>query len=129
MVERIEGFCTKQEWKRAYKEINDLEEQLADSGAIVLKFWMQIDKDEQERRFKERQSNPDKQWKITDEDWRNREKWDLYEKAVEEMLVKTSTSYAPWIIVEGNNKYYARIKVLETVVEAVKKRIAEEKER
>ncbi len=91
MVERIEGFCTKREWKRAYKEINEMEEQLSDSGAIVMKFWMQIDKDEQERRFKERQANPEKQWKITDEDWRNREKWDLYERAVDEMLVKTST--------------------------------------
>ena len=129
MVERIEGFCTKQEWKRAYKEMNDMEEQLADSGAIVMKFWMQIDKDEQERRFKERQANPAKQWKITDEDWRNREKWDLYERAVEEMLVKTSTPYAPWIIVEGNDKYYARIKVLETVVEAIRRRLSEEKEK
>lgn len=129
MVERIEGFCTKQEWKRAYKEMNDMEEQLADSGAIVMKFWMQIDKDEQERRFKERQANPAKQWKITDEDWRNREKWDLYERAVEEMLVKTSTPSAPWIIVEGNDKYYARIKVLETVVEAIRRRLSEEKEK
>ena len=129
MVERIEGFCTKREWKRAYKEMNEMEEQLSDSGAIVMKFWMQIDKDEQERRFKERQANPEKQWKITDEDWRNREKWDLYERAVEEMLVKTSTPSAPWIIVEGNNKYYARIKVLETVVDAIQKRIAQEKEK
>ena len=128
MVERIEGFCTKREWKRAYKEMNEMEEQLSDSGAIVMKFWMQIDKDEQERRFKERQANPEKQWKITDEDWRNREKWDLDERAVEEMLVKTSTPSAPWIIVEGNNKYYARIKVLETVVDAIQKRIAQEKE-
>ena len=94
-----------------------------------MKFWMQIDKDEQERRFKERQANPEKQWKITDEDWRNREKWDLYERAVEEMLVKTSTPSAPWIIVEANNKYYARIKVLETVVDAIQKRIAQEKEK
>ena len=109
--------------------MNDMEEQLADSGAIVMKFWMQIDKDEQERRFKERQANPAKQWKITDEDWRNREKWDLYERAVEEMLVKTSTPSAPWIIVEGNDKYYARIKVLETVVEAIRRRLSEEKEK
>nr|WP_294467569.1 polyphosphate:AMP phosphotransferase [uncultured Sellimonas sp.] len=129
MVERIEGFCTKQEWKRAYKEMNDMEAQLVDSGAIVMKFWMQIDKDEQERRFRERQENPAKQWKITDEDWRNREKWDLYERAVEEMLVKTSTPHAPWIIVEGNNKYYARIKVLETVVDAIRKRLDKEKEK
>ena len=84
---------------------------------------MQIDKDEQERRFKERMENPLKQWKITDEDWRNREKWDLYEEAVNEMIIRTSTSYAPWIIVEGNNKYYARVKVLETVVNAIEERL------
>lgn len=123
MVERIEGFCTKEEWQRAYQEINEMEKQFFQHGAIVLKFWLQIDKDEQERRFKERMDNPAKQWKITDEDWRNREKWDEYEKAVDEMLVRTSTTYAPWIIVEGNNKYYARIKILRTVVEAMEKRI------
>ena len=123
MVERIEGFCTKEEWQRAYREINDMESHLAHSGAIVLKFWMQIDKDEQERRFKERMENPQKQWKITDEDWRNREKWDFYEEAVNEMIIRTSTSYAPWIIVEGNNKYYARVKVLETVVNAMEERL------
>lgn len=125
MVERIEGFCTKDEWQRAYKEINDMERDLTDAGAIVLKFWMQIDKDEQERRFKERQQNPEKQWKITEEDWRNREKWDLYEAAVNEMLLRTSTEYAPWIVVEGNDKYYARIKVLETVVNALERRLKE----
>ena len=123
MVERIEGFCTKQEWQRAYKEINDMEKDLTDAGAIVLKFWMQIDKDEQARRFKARQENPEKQWKITDEDWRNREKWAQYEEAVDEMLIRTSTSNAPWIVVEGNNKYYARIKVLETVVKAIEERL------
>ena len=123
MVERIEGFCTRQEWQRAYKEMNDMEKDLADAGAIVLKFWMQIDKDEQERRFKARQENPEKQWKITDEDWRNREKWDQYEEAVNEMLIRTSTPHAPWVVVEGNCKYYARIKVLETVVEAIEKRL------
>lgn len=123
MVERIEGFCSTEEWQRAYKEINDMERDLADAGAIVIKFWMQIDKDEQERRFKERQENPEKQWKITDEDWRNREKWDQYEEAVNEMLIRTSTPYAPWIVVEGNDKYYARIKVLESVVNAVEARI------
>lgn len=123
MVERIEGFCTKQEWQRAYKEINDMEKDLADDGAIVIKFWMQIDKDEQERRFKARQEDPEKQWKITDEDWRNREKWDQYEEAVNEMLIRTSTEYAPWVVVEGNDKYYARVKVLETVVNAIEERI------
>ena len=126
MVERIEGFCSKKEWQRAYKEINDMEQDLVDSGAVVLKFWMQIDKDEQERRFKERQENPEKQWKITEEDWRNREKWDKYEEAVDEMLIRTSTAKAPWIVIEGNCKYYARIKVLEAVVKAIEKRLKEE---
>ena len=125
MVERIEGFSTAGEWQRAYQEINDMEKDLYDAGAVVLKFWMQIDKDEQERRFKERQQNPEKQWKITEEDWRNREKWDLYEVAVNEMLLRTSTEYAPWIVVEGNDKYYARIKVLETVVNALERRLKE----
>ena len=123
MVERIEGFCTQEEWKRAYKEINDMEKDLADAGAVVLKFWMQIDKKEQEKRFRQRQENPEKQWKITEEDWRNREKWEQYEEAVNEMLIRTSTEYAPWIVVEGNDKYYARLKVLETVIDALEKRI------
>ena len=123
MVERIEGFCTEDEWKRAYKEINEMEEQFTNFGAIVFKFWLHIDKDEQERRFKERMETPEKQWKITDEDWRNREKWDQYEEAVDEMIVRTSTSYAPWVVVEGNDKYYARIKVLETVVNALEERL------
>ena len=127
MVERIEGFCTEKEWKRAYGEINAMEQDLVNAGAIVLKFWMQIDKDEQARRFKARQENPKKQWKITDEDWRNREKWDQYEVAVEEMLEKTSMPHAPWIVVEGNDKYYARIKVLECVTEAIEKRLKEER--
>ncbi len=125
MVERIEGFCTKEEWQRAYKEINDMEKDLYDAGAIVIKFWMHIDKDEQERRFKERQQNPEKQWKITDEDWRNREKWEQYENAVNEMLLRTSTDYAPWVVVEGNDKYYARVKVLKTVVDAIEERLKE----
>lgn len=125
MVERIEGFCTEAEWKRAYQEINEMEAHMAAFGAIVLKFWLHIDKDEQERRFKERTENPVKQWKITDEDWRNRAKWDLYEEAVNEMLVRTSTTYAPWIVVEGNSKYYARVKILETVVNAMEAKIKE----
>ncbi len=128
MVERIEGFCTTEEWKRAYQEINEMEAHLANAGAVVLKFWMQIDKDEQERRFKERMETPEKQWKITDEDWRNREKWDQYEIAVNEMLVRTSTTYAPWIVVEGNCKYYARVKVLQTVVDALEAKIKEKRE-
>ncbi|MFQ9984310.1 MAG: hypothetical protein ACLRVS_00155 [Lachnospiraceae bacterium] len=118
MVERIEGFCSVNEWERAYK-INDMEKHIANFGTVVLKFWMQIDRDEQKRRFQMRQEDPAKAWKITDEDWRNREKWDLYEEAVDEMLIRTSTSYAPWMIVEGNDKLYARIKVLQAVVDAI----------
>lgn len=129
MVERIEGFCTTEEWKRAYQEINDMEQDLANAGAVVLKFWMQIDKDEQKRRFEERQNNPQKQWKITDEDWRNREKWDQYEEAVDEMLLRTSTLHAPWIVVEGNDKYYARIKVLEYVTDAIEAKLKEQEKR
>ena len=123
MVERIEHFCTEKEWTRAYGEINEMEKHLANSGAILLKFWLHIDKDEQEKRFKARMEDPAKQWKITEEDWRNREKWDQYERAVNEMLIRTSTTYAPWIVVEGNSKYYARVKVLKTVVEAIEKRL------
>ena len=123
MVERIEGFCSTQEWQGAFKDMIQMEQQLGYQGAFVIKFFMDIDKEEQERRFKERQENPDKQWKITDEDWRNREKWELYEQAVDEMMVRTSTVNAPWVIVEGNDKLYARIKVLETVVDALEKRL------
>lgn len=123
MVERLEGFNSKVEWQRAYNEINEFEEELTDWGAIVIKFWLQIDKDEQLARFTERQNNPAKQWKITDEDWRNREKWDAYEVAVNEMIQYTSTVNAPWHIIESNNKYYARIKAIETVVDAIEKRL------
>ena len=127
MVERIEGFCSEAQWRRAYQEINEMESHMANAGAVVLKFWLHIDKDEQDRRFRERQANPAKQWKITDEDWRNREKWDQYEEAVNEMLIRTSTTYAPWIVVEGNDKRYARVKVLQTVVDALEKKIKEVK--
>ena len=123
MVERIEGFARPEEWQRAYAEMNDMEAQWADADTVVLKFWLQIDKDEQLRRFTERQNNPAKIWKITDEDWRNRDKWDAYEEAVNEMLVRTDTSYAPWVVVEGNNKYYARLKVIGSVIEAFERKL------
>jgi AMP-polyphosphate phosphotransferase len=123
MVERIEGFCREDQWQRAYDEINKFEHQMHDWGAIVHKFWLQIDKNEQLARFQERQSNPVKMYKITPEDWRNRDKWDDYEIAVDEMLQKTNTAWAPWTIVESNNKYYARIKVLKTVIEAIEERL------
>lgn len=119
LVERVEGFCGESDWKRAYKEINEMEEQFASFGSVVIKFWLQIDKDEQLRRFEERQRTPHKMWKITEEDWRNREKWDRYKEAIDEMLFRTSSSVAPWTIVESNNKYHARIKALKTVVESV----------
>lgn len=125
LVERVEGFCRESQWKQAYQEINEMENHLANAGAVVLKFWLHIDKEEQEKRFKERQEDPLKQWKITEEDWRNREKWDQYESAVNEMLVRTSTTYAPWVVVEGNCKYYARVKILKTVVEALENKIKE----
>jgi AMP-polyphosphate phosphotransferase len=123
LVERVEGFCTEAQWRRAYREINAMEQHMVHFGAVVLKFWLHIDSDEQLRRFREREGMPHKQWKITDEDWRNREKSAQYREAVEEMLYRTSTPYAPWTIVESNCKRYARVKVLETVCEAIRKRI------
>ena len=123
LVERVENFASEEEWKRAYSEINNMEAHLVKSGAIVLKFWMHIDKDEQKKRFQQRQDTPEKQWKITGEDWRNREKWEAYEKAVDEMVVRTSTKEAPWHIIEANSKLYARIKVLEIVVAALEERL------
>ena len=123
MVERIEGFAKDYEWQRAYDEIKDMELQWAEHGFAIAKFWLQIDSDEQLRRFNDRQNDPMKQWKITEEDWRNREKWDAYEEAVNEMLVRTDTSYAPWTVVEGNNKYFARLKVLKTIVDLFEKKL------
>lgn len=120
MVERVEGFAKTNEWDRAYGEILDMEKQIYDHGSLVLKFFVTIDKDEQLKRFKDRQRNPDKQYKITDEDWRNREKWDQYIDAMNEMLERTNSNYAPWIIVEGNCKKYARIKVMEEYIKACK---------
>ncbi|MDO5132353.1 MAG: polyphosphate:AMP phosphotransferase [Eubacteriales bacterium] len=121
MVERLEGFCSENDWQRAYNEINEFEKELAEWGAVVIKFWVQIDKETQLARFTDRQNTPEKQWKITDEDWRNREKWDQYEEAVNEMLQKTNTTFAPWYILESNDKKYARIKALRIVVDSLKK--------
>ena len=116
MVERIEGFCSEGDWKRAYREINQFERQLVDFGVILFKFWIHISKEEQMQRFESRANDPLRKWKLTDEDWRNRERWDIYAQAVDEMLLKTSTVTAPWTIVEGDDKHYARVKVLETLV-------------
>lgn len=123
MVERIEGFCTEADWKRAFREINQFERQLVDFGTILFKFWINITKDEQLRRFEDRANDKLSAWKLTSEDWRNREKWDRYEEAVNEMLLKTSTLEAPWTVVEGNDKYYSRIKVLSTVVDKLSKEL------
>ena len=121
MVERLEGFCSQNDWQRAYYEINEFEKELAGWGAVILKFWVQIDKETQLLRFQERQNTPEKQWKITDEDWRNREKWDQYETAVDEMLQKTNTAYAPWHVLESVDKRYARLKALRIVIAELEK--------
>lgn len=113
LVERIEGFARPEEWKRAYEEINQFEKILTDGEYIILKFWIHVDKDEQLKRFNERAEDPYKSWKLTDEDWRNRDKFHLYEEAADEMFAKTDTKYAPWFLIPGNDKLYARIKVLE----------------
>lgn len=125
LVERIEGFASDAEWQRAYDEINRFEDSLANAGAIVVKFWLHIDSDEQLARFTARQNTPSKQWKITDEDWRNRAKWSEYETAVDEAIAKTNTPNAPWIIIESNDKKYARIRTLEEITALVEKRLAE----
>lgn len=122
LVERVEGLCSPNEWKSAYREINEFEEQLFNFGGIIRKFWLHIDKETQLERFEERKRIPYKRWKITEEDWRNRDKWDLYLEAVEEMLSRTNTACAPWTIVESNSKHFARLKTIETVIDAIKKR-------
>jgi polyphosphate kinase 2 (PPK2 family) len=114
LVERVEGFATEREWMRAYAEINQFETQLVRHGTVLLKYWLHVTPEEQLRRFKEREQIPHKQWKLTEEDWRNREKWDAYERAVNDMIERTSTLDAPWTLVEANDKAHARIKVLET---------------
>ncbi|MCF7984712.1 MAG: polyphosphate:AMP phosphotransferase [Thiohalocapsa sp.] len=120
LVERVEGFASDAEWRRAYSEINEFEEELVENGAILLKFWLQVSADEQLRRFQDREDTPYKRYKITDEDWRNREKSPEYKAAVNEMVARTSTEHAPWTLVEGDDKPYARIKVLSTVCDAMR---------
>jgi polyphosphate kinase 2 (PPK2 family) len=117
LVERVEGFCAEADWLRAYSEINDFEHDLADAGVIVVKFWLQISQEEQLKRFKEREKIEFKRFKITEEDWRNREKWDAYQEAICDMVDRTSTGIAPWTLVEANDKGYARVKVLRTICE------------
>jgi AMP-polyphosphate phosphotransferase len=120
LVERVEGFATDREWRRAYSEIDEFEEQLVDHGIVLIKYWVHISQDEQLRRFKERQQARHKQWKLTDEDWRNRAKWGDYERAVNDMVERTSTRRAPWTLVEGNDKYFARLKVLKTACQRIR---------
>ena len=121
LVERVEGFAPEADWQRSYSEINDFERQLTDYGMLVFKFWLHISPEEQLKRFNERAGTPHKIWKLTDEDWRNREKWGPYEQAVNDMLLKTSTPGAPWTVVAANDKYHARLTVLETVVNKLSK--------
>jgi polyphosphate kinase 2 (PPK2 family) len=115
LVERVEGFCSESDWLRAYSEINDFEHEIIDAGVIVVKFWLQISQDEQLRRFKEREQVEFKRFKITQEDWRNRDKWDKYQQAICDMVERTSTGEAPWTLVEANDKNFARIKILRTL--------------
>lgn len=117
LVERVEGFATKEQWQRAYDEIVQFERSLALEGMILVKFWLHISEEEQLRRFERRRSDPLKQWKLTDEDWRNREKRELYSRAVEDMVARTSHEHGRWHLVEGDSKRHARVKVVETVVQ------------
>lgn len=120
LVERVENLCQERDWRRAYAEINEMEaDYINSSGGGIVKFWLEISRDEQLRRFQQRTSDPQKVYKITDEDWRNREKWDLYETAVDEMLARTSTAIAPWTVIESNDKWYARVKSLKTVIATI----------
>ena len=120
LVERVEGLAGEDEWKRAYAEINDFEDQLIEHGIVLMKYWIHVSKDEQLARYKAREETPHKQWKLTEEDWRNREKWESYELAVNDMVQHTSTIVAPWTLVEGNDKRYARIKVIKTLCNKLK---------
>jgi polyphosphate kinase 2 (PPK2 family) len=119
LVERVEGYCSESDWMRAYAEINDFEEQLSEGGAIVVKFWLAITAAEQLRRFREREHTLHKQFKITAEDWRNRDKWPLYERAVSEMIGRTSTGFAPWHLIASNDKYFARVEVIRHIADAL----------
>ncbi|WP_026852986.1 polyphosphate:AMP phosphotransferase [Geothrix fermentans] len=123
LVERVEGFCSEADWRRAYSEINDFEDQLVRSRSILLKFWLSISQEEQLRRFEERQTTPFKRFKITEEDWRNREKWPAYEAAICDMLDRTSTGIAPWTLVESEDKHYGRIKILRTIVKKLEEEL------
>ena len=119
LVERVEGFATEEQWKRAYDEIQAFERTLSDEGMVIIKFWMHISPEEQLRRFHAREKSVLKRWKLTDEDWRNRHKWSEYEDAVNEMIERTDTSFAPWNVIEAEDKRFARVKVLQTVTDRI----------
>ncbi|MFL5869537.1 MAG: polyphosphate kinase 2 family protein [Solirubrobacterales bacterium] len=119
LVERVEGFAEREQWLRAYEEINSFEKSLSDEGMILVKLWMHISSDEQLKRFEKREKNPLKQWKLTDEDWRNRDKRDAYVEAVEDMIARTDQPHAPWSLIAGDSKRYARVRVIETVIERI----------
>jgi polyphosphate kinase 2 (PPK2 family) len=123
LVERVEGFCHDTEWRRAFHEINEFESHQDSCGMVICKFWLHITKQEQLRRFQGRELDPYRSYKLTEEDWRNRAKWDEYSEAVEDMLLNTSTPYAPWTVVEANDKYHARLRVVRTLVDAIEKRV------
>ena len=126
LVERVEGFARPEEWSRAYDEINEFEHDLVDWGAILLKFWVDVSPEEQLRRFQDRETDPAKQWKITEDDWRNREKYPQYKAAINDMFRLTSTTFAPWIVLESDDKRYARIKALRIIVDALEDRLGVE---
>jgi AMP-polyphosphate phosphotransferase len=125
LVERVEGFAREEEWRRAFAEINDFERELVDHGIVLVKFWVHITKDEQLRRFDQRERLAHKRWKLTDEDWRNRKRWKAYERAVDEMVARTSLPRAPWTLVEGNDKDYARLKILRTTADRLARAVEE----
>jgi polyphosphate kinase 2 (PPK2 family) len=119
LVERVEGFATKEQWKRAYEEINEFERMLAAEGTILVKFWLHVSSEEQRKRFEARAQDPLKSWKLTEDDWRNRSKRRQYKAAIEDMLERTDSEWAPWTLVEGDSKRWARVKVVETVNAAI----------
>ncbi len=119
LVERVEGFCSEEEWKRSYREINEFEEHQASVGMVIRKFWLHVSPEEQLRRFRDRERDPFRSYKITPDDWRNRARWEGYVEAVEEMLARTSTPHAPWTVIEAEDKLHARVKVVKTLADAV----------
>jgi polyphosphate kinase 2 (PPK2 family) len=125
LVERVEGFCAEEEWRRAYREINEFEAHQASFGMVIRKFWLHISREEQLRRFLSRERDPFRAYKLTADDWRNRARWDAYAEAVEEMLAQTSTPHAPWTVIEADDKLHARVKVVQTLADSVEQALKE----